>query len=388
MAQTYPPLCIAETIDKNGSGYDRINRIFKLSEDADAEPICANHDEAIWFFTNYDFMHNPPHKLVELRGYRLGMWEKYLILNCYEIFKMCGYSPAFIESESFSPSAEIKDIFLSPILWEDWGKYKQVFKPDKYFADALLHTTKLQISKTMIKHLPCNVFYVDLSDCPQFGDIVGMLINVFDTDVDCRISIILVGRQLETFTFYATGSWNEQNLMEISADTISDEAAYSTTPESIFQIFGKEDEGFDVKELMSPVSRIEAHLFAMQMISYLSMDEPQLSESSLTKNTYRPRAEGAPIKNKWSEVKIDDVGIVYGKAFSKQLKEIQKQESETSEDDQKEHKHRKSPSPHFRSAHWHRFWVGKGRTECKVKWVEPMFIGAKQSKNVVIHTVS
>lgn len=30
--------------------------------------------------------------------------------------------------------------------------------------------------------------------------------------------------------------------------------------------------------------------------------------------------------------------------------------------------------PHMRSAHWHTYWVGKGRTECKINWIDPIFI--------------
>ena len=34
-----------------------------------------------------------------------------------------------------------------------------------------------------------------------------------------------------------------------------------------------------------------------------------------------------------------------------------------------------------------KYWVGEGRTELKVNWVEPTFVGAKESKDIVIHKV-
>ena len=391
MAQTYPPLRIAGDVAKYGGGLGRINRIFKFNEDG--EPLNIGHDDMVKFFTNPDFMQNPPHTLTKLRGDRLGMFERCLMMNCDEIFQMFDYSDTAVNSDTFSPSAEIKDIFLSPILWDDWSKYKQVFKPDMYFADALLHTKKLQISRQMLHHLPCDTFYIDLSGCPQFGEICGMLVSVLDTAIDCRISTILVGKQLETFTSYSTGTWDEQNIMEISLEEFNNQRIRNNSPEKNFEVIGKNYEDFEIREIITPVSRTEMHVFAFQMISYLSIDEPQLSESPLTKNTYRPRSTSSPIRNKWSEVKIDDVGIIYGKAFRKTLEEF-KNESEDSDseddsnvDETEPKKRRKSPVPHFRSAHWQRFWVGKGRTKCKVTWVEPALIGAKQNKNVVIHTV-
>ena len=48
---------------------------------------------------------------------------------------------------------------------------------------------------------------------------------------------------------------------------------------------------------------------------------------------------------------------------------------------------RRSPIPHFRCAHWHGFWVGKGRTEYAVKWMEPVYVGGENTKDVVIHRV-
>lgn len=30
----------------------------------------------------------------------------------------------------------------------------------------------------------------------------------------------------------------------------------------------------------------------------------------------------------------------------------------------------------MRRAHWHHYWVGKGRTELILKWIEPVFVGS------------
>ena len=153
----------------------------------------------------------------------------------------------------------------------------------------------------------------------------------------------------------------------------------------------------DVKNTILPneeflLNREEIYLFTLQMISYLSLEKPQITESDLTKNSYKPRKAEDPIRNRWSEVTISDVGIRYGKTIRTKLEESESMESENSNtlnntEPIGEHPARRSPAPHFRSAHWHRYWVGEGRTELRVNWIEPTFVGDNVASNVVIHKV-
>jgi hypothetical protein len=55
-------------------------------------------------------------------------------------------------------------------------------------------------------------------------------------------------------------------------------------------------------------------------------------------------------------------------------------------------KDRKPPTPHFRSAHWHRFWCGSEKQNNKrleLRWIEPTFVcgsySSKSQSDVVIH---
>ena len=390
MAQTYTPLVVVDALSKNGTnGFESFKHMFRYIDGIES----VTKDEILQFFTNRDFMCNPPSKTYQIRTKTLAELENTLIRGCYDLFKIAGYSDRLLNADNFSPSAEIRDLLFTPILIEEWSRYKQVYKPDRDFADALLKTAKLQISRHMVSHLPCNLFYIDVSDCPPFGDICGVFVYVRNTDKDCRISMLLTTSDLSSFSFYLVGSWMEDGLLSVDADSIIDiDSKQHDNSLHVLSIFGQNanDFTYNASENGRKLSRVEIHLFVLQMISYLSMDEPQLSDSPLTKGTYRPRPAGAPIKNKWSEVKIEDVGIVYGKSFRKQLEDIKKdsEDSNDTDTDDKPRKHRKSPSPHLRSAHWHRYWVGKGRTDCKVNWIEPKFIGAKSaSKNIVIHKV-
>lgn len=89
---------------------------------------------------------------------------------------------------------------------------------------------------------------------------------------------------------------------------------------------------------------------------------------------------------------MQDVGIRYGAAVRTLLEEGQKKTVEHKDTVEiagnPNSRPRKSPVPHFRRAHWQIYWVGKGRKEREVKWIEPVFVGfGDTAKNVVIHVV-
>ena len=386
MAQTYPPLQILDGFSKYGGGFESFKNLFNFISGVEN----ITRQEVMDFFTNPKFLYNPPEQLVKVSKPPFSTIESIMINDGYSLFKIAGYPQKVLEADDFNVSAEMRDLFFTSILWEEWSFTKQVFKPDMYFADSLIHTNNLQISKHMIQHLPCNIFYLDLSDCPQFGAICGVLVYINSKDTECRVTMYLVSNTLGLYSFYIASNYDEQNLLQIDANSIKSVGENQFTGYNLDSVFSDKNSTYDIPKKLYTMSRAEIHLFVLQMISYLSIDEPQITESDLTKRTYKPRAASAPIRNKWSEVKIDDVGVVYGKSFRKQLEEIKKdttEESDSDTDESKSRKRRKSPAPHFRSAHCSKYWVGKGRTDLKVNWIEPTFVGAKQSKNVVIHTV-
>ena len=130
------------------------------------------------------------------------------------------------------------------------------------------------------------------------------------------------------------------------------------------------------------LNRNEAGFFIYQLLTYMVSHEPQIEESPITKSTYRPPKQGAVIKNKFSEIQMHDIGIRFGKSFREQKK---KYKCDTFLTRHLENK-RKSPIPHFRCAHWQGYWVGKGRTDHVVRWIEPVFVNGEVN-DVVIHKI-
>lgn len=279
-----------------------------------------------------------------------------------------------IKDHTYSAEAELNDVFMFPIILENWSKSKQVFKPDPDFADALLHTDKLCISSNMIDHLPCNLFYVDLTGCEAFSPIDGVFVYVTKDDNKIYFNIWSIDKNLTYFSFYLDCLLDDNNCAILQADKLS-------TKEVDYSLWKPLIDPDTINESAYSISRVNLNMFILQFIAYLSIEQPQLTESDLTKNTYKKPSAVSKVKNKWSEVRIQDVGLRYGTEFRKTIKTYKQESIPTGISN------RKSPIPHFRCAHWHKFWVGKGRQELLVKWIEPIFVGNGDNQNVVVHKV-
>lgn len=286
------------------------------------------------------------------------------------------------KSNEYNLITEWKDLYLAPVLIEEWSKFKQVYKPDSDFANALIKTSKLQISESMIEHLPCNYFYIDTSDCENFEHISGIFTFVELNKVLHKLDVILymLTDNMVYFSYYTGGYFDEKGIINIDFAEIKDHN-YEVSLNFIDQDLKKE---IIDNKLEFNIDRKTVALLCVQMIAYLSIEKPQITESDLTKGTYVPKLPSAKIKNKWSEVKIEDVGVQYGTSFRKQISEIKKVYLSGAPSTGEK---RKSPTPHFRCAHWHKYWVGEGRKQLRLNWIEPVFVGNGDTANVIIHTV-
>ena len=289
---------------------------------------------------------------------------------------------------------EVFDLLLEPYLLDVWRKNKQVYKPDSDFCNALLKTENLTLTKDMLMHIPCNHFYIDLSECNLFLPISGIFVNVFffDNSDKVNISFFLLSNELTTWSSYDVLNFDEEKEIQISQkqlEALSPDISVNYKSTDIVNIQSFDDlvcvnicENDD-KSILGNLNRYEASFFVYQLLAYMVSHEPQIEDSPITKSTYKPPKNEVAIKNKFSEIQIKDVGIRFGKSFRQQQKKYQCTTILTKHLENK----RKSPIPHFRSAHWQGYWVGKGRAEHIVKWIEPTFIGGGESNDVVIHKI-
>ena len=271
---------------------------------------------------------------------------------------------------------DIYDICARPSIYQIWKKNKQVYKPDKDFISALIKTENLKLSLETFKRLPCKHFYIDVMDCDMFLPVKGIFVNIFE--VENKIMLVAYAVNEEAFwSTYDILDFNVQDDYEMKIDDlITGNGEYNYNQFDLF-LMGKKAE-----KNVNGLDSNESKFFIYQLITYLTSHEPQFEESSITKSTYRPPKQGSVIKNKFSEIQMYDIGVRFGKSFREQKR---RNKCNTILTKHLEHA-RKSPIPHFRAAHWQGYWVGRGRTEHIVKWIEPIFVNG-EVEDVVIHKI-
>lgn len=278
--------------------------------------------------------------------------------------------------------SEIRDSIIENLLIEQWVINKQVYKPDATFTRYLLDTKELRTTEDFFQHLPFNTFYVDLEDTMDeniFGDVRGVFVNITDLgDNKTALTCYVLSKNLLTYSHYLIF---DMNLIEtIETNRFDGEIEFNQIP--ILDDMYNGNERINVRNVM---------VIVLQLICYMKTKEPDIAPAPEMTYTYKPHKYGNKIKNKYSEIMKQEVGIRIGKKITQKINEMKKAEKEQREAIEKTgDKTRKPPIPHFRAAHWHRYWVGAGRTTCIVKWIEPVFVcGSYDSSktDVVIHKV-
>lgn len=262
--------------------------------------------------------------------------------------------------------AEVRDMFLMPLLIDKWSRNKQIYKPDKDFANALLMTENLEISRYMLENLPYNHFYVDLSECEVFKPIDGFFMHIVHLENGCNITIYLLQqteKEVIFFSYYNDCKYNDKDIISFDINKM-----YNVDIDKDFNIFpNMVNEAFVNKDYK--LNRAQITLFGLQLLAYLSSKDPQVQESYFTKNTYKKPDPHFRPKNKFSELRMWEVGTKYGLSYRQQIKKHKNYKING----------RKSPIPHLRRAHWQRYWVGRGRINCITKWIEPTFVNASDN---------
>ncbi len=275
-----------------------------------------------------------------------------------------------------NPRAEWKDVISMYGVVDKWSQSKQVYKFDRDFALELSKTEGLKLYPEMLRHLPFNTFYIDFDGIPEFKPFDGIFVyvHVFDNDDIMICGHRVVGEIYYTCTTQLRKDQREYENGVAFYDYSRDRLAY--TKNVPLSDFLKKKLG---NQILPNDSFPMIWMFLMQALTYLSSDQTDVEQSELTKRTYRPSA--TRIRNNFREIREWEVGVRYGTEFRKRKAELSETNEETGTG------HHKSPRPHARCAHWHRYWTGKGRKIPKMKWVAQTFVGAKGEAPAVIHTV-
>ncbi len=293
-------------------------------------------------------------------------------------------------------SSEMKDMLVYPIILEIWEANKQVYKPDAIFINALAKTKKFSLTRTDIEHLPVNTFFVDLTDVAFASPYEGVFMHIYPLPAEVYVMLYLLTPD-GVFSHYLRCQYDDdgENLTGSISQLMSDDHFAEGSTDMLEYDLSDDVLTIQKKEITSGISRLDLTRMMFQLICYMSSKEPDIDESTVSKNTYR-KPTGKP-QNRYSEVQTFDVGVKYGNSLRTLLQTVdsenrhkKKHRKNKNPESQTESKVRKRPIPHFRSAHWQRYWIGEGRTTPVVKWIEPTFVGFKSDKatNVIIHRVT
>lgn len=115
---------------------------------------------------------------------------------------------------------------------------------------------------------------------------------------------------------------------------------------------------------------------AMQLYLYICSTEADIQDNPSQSKIYRPRTKGQPIKDRFRELEIKDVGIVIGATLRKSRQESVRQDNNIEPHEPQRGQHKR---PHTRKGHWHHYWTGsKSQPEQRkliLKWTHPVLVG-------------
>lgn len=340
-----------------------INWIIKYALSDKFMESCKHHTEKCMD----DICHT---ELIEQYGL-----EDFIDVECMKLARRILMSSTGISTNNGGViRAEMRDLFVQPNFFGKWTRNKQVLKPDAVFLKYLLDTKELVIKPRFFSFLPFNTFYIDLEGAnkkvPDFGNVIGVFVDIIKlSEKETTIAIVVLADDLQPRSFYWDFPTDED--VKISIESLP---GIPTALDSI-------KANFNFRTIVITV---------IQMISYLKVREPDISEAPEMKHTYKPHKHGDKITNGYNEVYKQEVGVRIGKKISTNIKEMKKAEKKE-QAIAASHGH-KSPIPHFRSAHWHGYWYGHGDDKkLEYKWIEPVFVcgsySSDKDSDVVIHKV-
>lgn len=328
---------------------DEFLSMLALSPDEYVQRVKGLMDEVIMENSDYLRKHGPMA--------RLGSFATPMVRHLFNEDLSVG--------KGYFPVALCKKDVLERLVIADWLTSKQVFSVSTELTQALMSCVNddggLEFYLQSFDHLPFRSFYVNLENVP--------------TDVNAMgFSSALVGVR----RFNAEHAWLYVGFIDKTGKIVHNWAV-DFADELI-------KDGHSVSDVVDlrlydkrglPSEKI--YYFIMSTILYLTTDKPDVLESSETKHTYREPGAGYKVKNKFREIRKWDVGVRYA-ASVKETKEYSYQKKDSAKDGTPKR-------PHVRRAHWHHYWVGRGRTELVLRWVDQMLINASWDSElpVVVH---
>lgn len=247
-----------------------------------------------------------------------------------------------------------------------WRQNKQVFRFDRDLLSELMNTETLRFTRGLYDRLPFNVFYLDFSENEALAQEIsaqGCFIRMnkvfvpetgeeFYEALSHRLHLTETGEGIISTDLLYFPNWDCEDAVE---ETIED-----------YPVLSCSNTG-DTAVIQMRVNHTRYRQAVAQALTYLCSQEPDIRESSLTRNTYRPQTPGFT-RDRFSEIRAQDVGVRFGEAFRVWTKRV------AAGGDRESHFTGRKNRPHARRAHWHTYHVGEGRKETIVHWLHECYI--------------
>lgn len=245
------------------------------------------------------------------------------------------------------------DYAIATVVAAHWRKCKQVFRFSKEFYDILLDMDDFEIGWILFNQLPYKTFYLELTD---HESVEGIMVKY--TEAPTR-----------SILYTICGKPGKAQTINSGIVDPRESASYKSFFET--EVYCSKADMSDPHVVM--VRQILA--FVLQACMYLCAKNADIEENEVQKSIYRP---STTIKDKFSEIRKWDVGVRVVRDHKAAANGTQKH-AETSSD-------RRRPRQHWRKAHWHTYWVGKGRTRKELKFIAPVLVNdTDDDMPVVVH---
>ena len=321
------------------------------------------------------------------------VYEDFSKIRKYDFSKISKYNDKAISLDKYNdlfaklgralgvylPNTTIED-YVSLLIYYDvydiWRKNKLSYLVDSTLFDTLSNAKLPSLAPLdCLTKLPANCFYIDYNGrgCDFCDDLEGSFVSVSNTNNRIIIVLLhLVRSKSMNRVLYLTTAFG----LELSGGTT---VTFSTKVDRSVNEVTCED------GVVRTVNNTKIANFIYNFLIYLHASNKDVKVSERTKSNHDKVIK--QIKNQFKEVKEFEVGFSYGRTISEHSTRYKyiggKEEENTS---------KRVVSSHYRSAHWHHYWVGSGENKKLVmKWIEGVFVrgngNSDEAKNVSVHKV-
>ena len=282
----------------------------------------------------------------------VGAAVEYAVTRIYEKNGINGRKLG--EKEKYSLMCQSYDYAIATVVSAYWSRCKQVYTFSRDFYEMLLDMDDFEIGWSLFDYLPYEAFYLELLD---HKEIDGVLVK-YTKGPKRSILYTICGK--------------EGGMVSINSGIVDPRENLS------YKSFFETEVYCSNADITAPyvvlVKQVLA--FTLQACMYLCAKNADIEENPLQKKIHTP---SKTIRNRFSEIRKWDVGV-------RVVKEHKAAQSTATDTVSAPDMLRKRPRQHWRKAHWHTYWVGKGREQRELKFIAPVLVNDNGDETpVVVH---